>query len=205
MSTFIFDIDGTLIDSVPAYLKGLQQTMRRHGREYALEELTFSNGIPSTATAAHLGFSGADAQALIAEWIEDSKPFTAQVDWIAGMPATLAALHQAGHKLGIVTSKSAAEFALDDTKYHFTDYVDTRIVAHDAPHNKPAADPLLLALERLHGQPQDAIYVGDTQVDSQAAHNANIRFALATWTSQPTAALEPIAYALKKPEDLLPL
>ncbi|WP_461214251.1 HAD family hydrolase [Lacticaseibacillus sp. GG6-2] len=205
MSTFIFDIDGTLIDSVPAYLKGLQKTMRRHGREYALEELTFSNGIPSTETAAHLGFTGDAAQALIDEWIEDSKPFSAAVDWIPGMPETMQALRQKGHRLGIVTSKDAAEFDLDNAKYHFTDYVDTRIVAHDAKRNKPYADPILLALDRLDGQLQDAVYIGDTKTDSLAAQNAGVRFALATWTSKPTADLEPIAYALKKPEDLLTL
>ena len=32
MNTFIFDIDGTLLDNVEAYLYGLQKTLRRHGR-----------------------------------------------------------------------------------------------------------------------------------------------------------------------------
>lgn len=203
MSTFIFDIDGTLINSVPAYLKGLQKTMRRYGREYATSDLTFSNGIPSTATAAHLGFTGAAADTMIAQWIADSKPYTAAVDWIQGMPAALRDLRAAGHELGIVTSKSADEFALDDQKYHFTQYVDTTVVAHDAKRNKPFADPLLLAMARLEGQPAATVYVGDTLTDSQTASNAGVAFALATWTTQPSAELAPIAYALATPADLL--
>ena len=205
MSAFIFDIDGTLIDSVTMYLKGLQDTMRRYHRDYTLEQLAFSNGIPSQDTAKRLGFSGQDATKMIDQWINDSKAYATTVDWIAGMPETLNKLRQAGHKLGIVTSKAAPEFTLDDQRYHFSDSIDTAVLAHDAKRNKPFGDPILLALQRLGVATKDAIYIGDTVTDSRAALDAKVPFALATWTNQPSTDLQPIAYALKTPADLLTL
>ena len=51
----------------------------------------------------------------------------------------------------------------------------------------------------------DAVYIGDTVTDSHAAKDAQVPFALATWTNQPSDDLQPIAYALKTPADLLTL
>ncbi|MFD1485113.1 HAD family hydrolase [Lacticaseibacillus baoqingensis] len=205
MSTYIFDVDGTLIDSVPMYLHGLQDALHARGRDFALSDLTFSNGIPSSDTATQLGYFGSEAKALIAEWLACTKPYAQSVDWIPGMTKTMRQLRQAGHRLGIVTSKAAAEYALDDARFHFSDYVDTAVVAHDTKRNKPFGDPILLALKRLNGSREHAVYVGDTITDSQAAADAQVPFALATWTTAPSGALAPIAYALKTPEALLSL
>jgi pyrophosphatase PpaX len=205
MSAYIFDIDGTLIDSVAMYLKGLQDTMHRYDRDYTLDELTFSNGIPSQDTARRLGFEGVAATEMITQWIADSKVYAPAVDWIAGMPDALTKLRDAGNKIGIVTSKAAPEFAIDDARYHFSDYTDTAVLAHDAKRNKPFGDPILLALERLGETTETAVYIGDTITDSRAAKDAQVPFALATWTNQPSEEFQPIAYALKTPADLLTL
>jgi HAD superfamily hydrolase (TIGR01549 family) len=205
LSTYIFDIDGTLIDSVPMYLHGLQDALHARGREFALADLTFSNGIPSSDTATRLGYHGQAAQTMIAEWVEAAKAYAPTVGWIPGMTDTLRQLRQAGHRLGIVTSKAAPEYALDDARFHFSQYVDTAVLAHDARRNKPFGDPLLLALKRLQGTREHAVYVGDTITDSKAANDAQIPFALATWTTAPSGELAPIAYALKTPAALLSL
>lgn len=205
MSTFIFDIDGTLINSPMMYLRGLQDALAKRGRQVEIADLTFSNGIPSSETAKHLGYRDAAATALVQDWVNDSKAYAASVDWIPGMPETLRKLRQAGHRLGIVTSKAAPEFAPDDEKFGFSKYVDTCVLAHDAKRNKPFGDPITLALERLHGSVDHAVYVGDTITDSKAANDAGVPFALATWTTAPSGELAPIAYALKQPQDLLQL
>lgn len=205
MSTFIFDIDGTLINSPMMYLRGLQDALAKRGRQVEIADLTFSNGIPSSETAQRLGYSDAAAKALVQDWVEDSKAYAASVNWIPGMTDTLRQLRQAGHRLGIVTSKAAAEFAPDDEKFGFSQYVDTCVLAHDAKRNKPFGDPITLALERLHGSVDHAVYVGDTITDSQAAKDAGVPFALATWTTAPSGELAPIAYALNQPQDLLQL
>lgn len=207
MNTFILDIDGTLIDSPAMYVRGLQRMIRRHGKDYALADLSFSNGIPSKATMTRLGFTDPVANAAaIREWGETSQAFADLSDWFAGFPEVLTQLRQAGAKIGIVTSKNPTEFASDDQRYHFSDYIDTRVAAGDAAHDKPAPDPLLLAVQQLGETPAQAVYVGDTAVDAAAAHAAGIAFGLAGWTtSDPTPDFEPIAYQFTQPADLLKL
>ncbi|MFD1392528.1 HAD family hydrolase [Lacticaseibacillus jixianensis] len=207
MNTFVFDIDGTLIDSPNMYLHGLQRMMRRHGKDYALAELTFSNGITSQATMNRLGFTEPAANAAaIQEWIDDSLAFSDLSGWVGNFPEVLTQLRKAGAKIAIVTAKSAAEFAIDDQRYHFSNYTDTHVTTGEAKRDKPAGDPILLAAERLNADRSTLLYIGDTLTDAQAAHDAEVAFGLATWTTpQPTPAFEPIAYRLKQPDDLLKL
>lgn len=204
MHTFIFDIDGTLIDSVTMYLAGLQRTLRRHGREFAQDDLRFSNGIPSLDTMTRLGYSGAEADAVIREWTEDSLAFADAVDWFPGMKETVAKLRETG-KVGIVTSKNRAQFTIDNDAYGFGAAFDTVVTAGEAPRNKPFGDPILLAMKQLGGTPATTVYVGDTLTDAKAAHDAQVPFALATWTTPRTPEFEPVAWALTKPADLLGL
>ncbi len=68
MNTFIFDIDGTLLDNVEGYLYGLQKTLRRHGREIAIEDLTWTNGRAGVDSLKELGFSPAEIPVVHEEW-----------------------------------------------------------------------------------------------------------------------------------------
>ena len=54
--------------------------------------------------------------------------------------------------------------------------MDVVLGGEDVPAFKPAPDGLLLALDRLGVEPDDAIYVGDTTIDAEAAKNAGLRF-----------------------------
>ncbi|KRM71902.1 HAD family hydrolase [Lacticaseibacillus brantae] len=204
MQTYIFDIDGTLIDSVGMYLDGLQKTLRRYGKDYAKEDLTFTNGIPATESLPELGFTSEEIPEVFDQWSQDSAQFADEVDYFPGVKDVLVQLHQHS-KLGIVTSKDAQQFAEDDAVFHFSDLVDTVVVAGDAKRNKPFGDPIVLAMERLGGSPENTVFVGDTIADAQAAHDAEVPFALATWTTPVNPAFEPIAYPLDTPADLLKL
>ena len=79
MNTFIFDIDGTLLDNVEAYLYGLQKTLRRHGREVPIHELTWTNGRAGVDSLAELGFSAAEIPEVHEQWREDSKEFLTDI------------------------------------------------------------------------------------------------------------------------------
>ena len=85
MNTFIFDIDGTLLDNVEGYLYGLQKTLRRHGREIAIQDLTWTNGRAGVDSLKELGFSPAEIPVVHEEWREDSKAFLNHVTWFPNM------------------------------------------------------------------------------------------------------------------------
>ncbi|KRO15525.1 phosphatase [Lacticaseibacillus saniviri JCM 17471 = DSM 24301] len=204
VNTFIFDIDGTLIDSVGMYISGLQKTLRRYGKEYTREELAFTNGIPATESLPQLGFTDEEIPEIFDQWAKDSATFADTVDYFPGVIEILEKLHGRA-KLGIVTSKDQGQFAEDDARFNFSQYVDTIVVAGDAKRNKPFSDPIELAMERLDADRGSTVFVGDTPADSQASKAADVPFALATWTNPVSPELEPVAYALKTPEDLLTL
>lgn len=109
MNTFIFDIDGTLLDNVEAYLYGLQKTLRRHGREVPIHELTWTNGRAGVDSLAELGFSAAEIPEVHEQWREDSKEFLTDIAWFPGMQHALNQLKQT-YKLGLVTSKDKTQF-----------------------------------------------------------------------------------------------
>ena len=58
MKYFIFDVDGTLLNSAEVDQQCLQQMLREFGQEHTLEELRSSFGKPGRQTLADLGFSG---------------------------------------------------------------------------------------------------------------------------------------------------
>jgi ankyrin repeat protein len=65
--------------------------------------------------------------------------------------------------------------------HHFNFKVDELVAYHDTPKRKPHPDPLLLAAERLDVQPDSCIYVGDAEIDAQAADAAGMRSMTALW------------------------
>ncbi|MEY4226112.1 MAG: hypothetical protein RL190_869, partial [Actinomycetota bacterium] len=67
---------------------------------------------------------------------------------------------------------------------------DVVITTEDTPVHKPHPAPLLAALERLDGTPADAVYVGDSPFDLQAARAAGIAGIGVTWGAFGRAALE---------------
>ena len=90
------------------------------------------------------------------------------------MDDVLLRLRAEGRRLGLVSAKrrSTVELAFAATEIgHLFDVV---VGGDEAARNKPAPDPLLLALERLGESPADAVYVGDSPYDMAAAKAAGI-------------------------------
>ncbi len=76
-STFIFDLDGTIIDSEWIGLKALQATLKEQGIEKNLDELRFSLGIPGLTTLEILNI--ANIPTTLESWLEKEKTFMKNV------------------------------------------------------------------------------------------------------------------------------
>ncbi len=193
-SAVLFDLDGTLIDSVELIVRSFLHATAVHlgasppraailatiGRplEPVLEGLAPGRGALLLAT--YRAYTREHHDALV-------RPFPGAVE-------LLRALWERGYRLGIVTSKSRPQAELAFRLCALEPLVDVTVCAEDAPRLKPAADPLLLAASRLAVAPMNCLYVGDTVHDLGAARAAEMASAAVLWGAgacEELAALSP--------------
>lgn len=204
----LFDIDGTLTDTNPIFLKALQQTyLEFQGEEKPLSFFHFSLGIPSPRTIKILGIPEAERmlfrdrwQELIREWMPQAQLF----------PGIFEILHQIALwkiPMALVTAKIREEMVYEFNQFEIHHFFAVTVCADDVAHPKPAPDSLLVASEKIAVSKEQVIFVGESTYDAQAAKNAGIRFAFARWGAlnpQEILSLDP-DYILEKPSDLLKL
>jgi pyrophosphatase PpaX len=104
-----------------------------------------------------------------------------EVGLVPGTVESLQALKEQGLALGVVTSKRLPIAMQGLDLFGLAPYFDLIVTMEDSPRHKPAPDPLLVAAQKLGIEPSEAIYVGDAEVDMQAAHAAGMRGVWVTW------------------------
>ena len=93
MKYFVFDVDGTLMNSAAVDQQCLKQTLHEFGRDYTFEELRPSFGKPGRQTLADLGFTGETAERIMDRWEGLSKERASEVLAFDGIEALLRELH----------------------------------------------------------------------------------------------------------------
>ena len=181
MKYFIFDVDGTLLNSAEVDQQCLQQMLREFGQEHTLEELRPSFGKPGRQTLADLGFSGEAAERAMDRWEGLTLERIAEVRAFNGVEAMLKALHERGCRCGIVTSRTHYQYDYGFSPLGLDGYFDAVICMEDAPRTKPAPDPLLECLRRMGGTADEAVYIGDSACDMECAAAAGVKSCLALW------------------------
>jgi phosphoglycolate phosphatase len=95
---------------------------------------------------------------------------------LPGACATVRRSKAAGLPLAIVSQKLRYRVEAVLQREQIRDCFDVVLGGEDVPAFKPDPSGLLLALQRLDVPASDALYVGDTTIDAEAARNANLRF-----------------------------
>ncbi|MGM9891634.1 HAD family hydrolase [Limosilactobacillus sp.] len=208
INTFIFDIDGTLIDTFDMYMPAMIETLRKHGYHVAPKD--------EAATMKRLfGITGADALKLFGvrpaeitpiqkEWFNLSYQREDRVKILKHIPEALTELAAVkGNRLGVATSKLRSEYDHFASRYSFSKLFDAAITSSDTSKHKPAPEPILAAVERLGSTPERSVYVGDTINDLRAAQAAGTKFAGALYGSANPDEIKDADYPLTSPMDLL--
>ena len=183
--TVLFDVDGTLFDTLPSLSAANNLVLKQAG---LLEVST-----PLLRPALNEGLRAMFRKSIDLQMapVDDElvmvleKEFLQQYmqDWLAAatvyphLHEALAALKQLGLKLGICTNRDRASTEYLLAQSRIAEFFELIVGLGDAPHPKPAADPLLLALERMGGMAADALFVGDSSIDATCARLAHVRFA----------------------------
>jgi pyrophosphatase PpaX len=195
----LFDLDGTLIDSIELILNSAQHAFRgRNGHVPADAEWLTGVGIPLATMFRRYARDDADVDALIARYREyQLANHDRLVRCYDRVVETVDELRATGHPLGIVTSKTGwlAQRGLDNVSLgsHF----DVIVGCDTCATHKPDPGPVLFALEQLGRDPADAVFVGDSIYDMQAGNAAGVTTIAALWgpfTRDDLAASRPSHY-----------
>jgi len=179
---YLFDLDGTLVDSVPDI-------------DQALNHALATADLPPVAESLTRHWIGHGSRTLIQQALQHHQQLadTTAIDQLIGpflshykaniavhskiypqVRETLSTLKQAGSKLAVVTNKltELSEPLLKDIGLY--DFFDLIVCGDTTAQPKPAADPIVLCLEHFDLTPPQVLMVGDSETDVLAAKAANV-------------------------------
>lgn len=209
LTTVLFDLDGTLIDSVRLILDSYHHTLAAHGLEARSDDFWLAGmGTPLRVQFKHWSDDPMRLEAMIATYREyNLTHHDAMVTAYPGVVPMVRAIRRAGFRTGLVTSKNTPGAARGLKLVGLNSEMELIIGADDVVNPKPHPEPIEVALRRL-GEPVDsALYVGDSVHDMEAGRAAGVRTAAVLWGPFGREHLEPSGpnYWLERPVDLLAL
>ncbi len=183
LRTFLFDLDGTLIDSIRLILDSYHHSLASQGLPPRSDEEWLSGvGTPLTAQFAPWKDDPLLFEALIATYREyNLRNHDAMVQIYPGVGEVLRELKAAGRQTGLVTSKNRSG-ALRGLKLVGLDaLLDVLVCADEVENPKPHPEPVEKAMRLLGADTASTVYIGDSVHDMQSGRAAGVHTAAALW------------------------
>lgn len=183
--TVIFDLDGTLLDTLDDLTNCINHTMNLFGYPKRTSEEVRSfvgNGIGMLVKRAVPKYvTDAQYEIVLAEFKnyytkhcnKTTKPYE-------GIPDMLRCLKEKGIKMAIVSNKNQ-KAVTELKKIFFEGLIDIAVGDADGINKKPSPEGVFRALKELGSDVENAVYVGDSDVDVETVKNAGIRGLFVTW------------------------
>ena len=176
-SGYIFDVEGTLVDSVPQVLLSLQESLAGFGVTVPYELLQLYSGLDGNQTL-QLVAPGLDAgqrkKILEARGKIYEVKYLASVKAFIGVREVFEGLTKRGGRIALATDCKGPELKHYRSLMDVDDLIDSVACGDDVEHGKP--DPRLvgLALRKLGVPAGEALMIGDTPYDAEAALDASV-------------------------------
>lgn len=184
-STIIFDLDGTLLDTLQDLANATNYALGKHG-------------LPLRTTDEVRRFVGNGIRTLITSAVPEATPQTLQEEVFAdfnlyykahcadntkpypGILQLLAELRHQGCQTAIVSNK--ADYAVQElARQYFPGLLDAACGERQGTARKPAPDMLLAIMQKLHADASSSVYIGDSDTDLLTAQNAGLPCIGACW------------------------
>ena len=186
-NTYIFDLDGTLLDTLGDLAASVNDALRKHGMpEHSIDDvrrfvgngvrLLMERAVPDGAANPLFEETFASfRQHYMAHSLDTTKPYE-------GIPETLADLKARGCHLAVVSNKMMAA-TQELCRHFFPDTIEVAIGEHESAgiRKKPAPDTVFAALKALGVGQEGAVYVGDSDVDIETARNSGLPCISVLW------------------------
>jgi HAD superfamily hydrolase (TIGR01549 family) len=175
----IFDLDGTLVDSNDLHVQAWQETFRHFGKEIPVEKLRAQVGkggdqyLPVFLNEIEMREIGKQVDEFRGKIFK--KKYLAQVRAFPRVRELFERVRGEGKKIALASSGKADEVEHYQELIGIEGLVDCQTTVDDVEHSKPKADVFIAALRRLgHLAPDQAIAIGDTPYDIEAAKKINL-------------------------------
>lgn len=186
-NTYIFDLDGTLLNTLTDLAASCNYALRKHGMpEHSIDDVRrfVGNGVRLLMErAVPGGADNPDFEAAFASFrehymlhsLDTTRPYN-------GITEVLEELKRRGCRLAVVSNKMMAA-TVELCRHFFPELIEVAIGEHEAEgiRKKPAPDTVFAALRRLGVESAGAVYVGDSDVDVQTAANAGLPCISVLW------------------------
>lgn len=198
--SFLWDMDGTLVDSYPAIVPNVIEACAEHG--YTIDAETVYRNVIKSSVGSFLERLETPHTASIKARFQELND--TRIEKIRPMPharETLSLLRQAGHRHFVYTHRGASCRAILE-QCGLLPYFTEIVTALDGFARKPAPDAILYLMNKYDLDPEHCCYVGDRSLDMEAAQNAAIGGILLLIPGSPT---ERTGYESRVVRDLMEL
>ena len=174
----IFDVDGTLIDSVDFHAESWERAFARHGHDIGFSALRAQIGkggdqlMPEFLSDAEVNSTGASIERERGTIFKEN--YLDRVKGFPGCADLFRALRKRGLRIALASSATTAELEAYKAIADVDGLTDVQTSSDDAQRSKPHPDVFLAALGLLELAPDRALVVGDTPYDAEAARKAGI-------------------------------
>lgn len=209
MDNFIFDLDGTLLNTLNDLAASTNYALRWAGMpEHSVDDVRrfVGNGVKKLMERAipdgldNLKFDETYAtfrKHYLEHSLDTTKPYS-------GIPEVLAELKRRGKKLAIVSNKFYAA-TQELARHFFPETIEVAIGERENIRKKPAPDTVLEAMRQLGVGKEGTVYIGDSDVDIDTARNVGVPCISVLWGFRDREFLieHGATHLISKPEELL--
>ncbi len=209
LRTFLFDLDGTLIDSIQLILDSFRHTLAAHGLPQRSDDQWLAGvGTPLTAQFAEWKDDKGTMEALIETYREyNLANHDRMVRGYPGVAEAVRAIRRTGRSTGLVTSKNRRGALRGLRLVGLEDAMDVLVCADDVVNPKPHPEPVEKAVRLLGADPTTTVYAGDSIHDLHSGRGAGVWTAAVLWGPFSRRQLEPAEpdFWIERPAELLSL
>lgn len=207
----IFDMDGTILDTLEDLTDSLNLVLSKHGlpkRSLAEVRSFLGNGIRLLIERAVPKDTSADTIShLYADFMEYYPLHCSEkTKAYEGIPELLSALRDEGYLTAVISNK--ADVAVQELcRQYFENAFDFAVGEREGIQKKPAPDSVFEVMNRLQTEPERTVYVGDSEVDIETARNAQIACISVNWgfRSEEYLKAQGAEIIISEPKELLAL
>ena len=184
-TTVIFDLDGTLLNTLEDLMNAVNFALNKYGypmRTLAEIRTFVGNGVRKLMERSLPNYK--ECQNFDELFSAFREYYTVHCeDKTQAYDGVLDLMHQLkndGFKMAIVSNKLDSAVKELNQSY-FSEYIQTAIGEKDGIRKKPAPDMVETALAELHSEKEDAVYIGDSEVDIKTAANSGLDCISVSW------------------------